>query len=84
MKKFECDICQQSVGEYDLTQLYDYYQIQDVKDVCKTCLGEISEVVSRIEKALEGVKSGWVRRTITRLVMRDRLGKFGRQIELKA
>lgn len=67
MKKFVCDICGKETSQYDLSTLYDYYQIDNIKDVCKYCNNEIRDVILRIDNAIQPIKHNWVKKFIQRL-----------------
>jgi hypothetical protein len=67
MKKFMCDICQIEVKQYDLTELYSWYQIGGIVDVCSDCNKEISNAQSRIYDALKPIKHSWVKKIILKM-----------------
>ena len=67
MKIFMCDICNIETKQYELTELYDWYKIGGVVDVCSSCNKEITNAQNKIDEALKPIKHNWVKKIILKL-----------------
>ena len=68
MKKYQCDVCQQEVGEYDLQELHCIYATEKTKHVCKECNDKITEAMRRVERAFSPIRESWIKQIIKKMM----------------
>lgn len=68
MKEFRCDICKRETGEYDLSTLYEKYAPEGIKDICKDCDKELTEVKGAMNIAVDGLRDNWIRKIIKKMI----------------
>lgn len=68
MKKFQCDVCQLDVGEYDLRELTYIYKTEEIKHICKGCNDKIIEALGQVERAFAPIRESWIKQIIKKMI----------------
>jgi len=73
MKLFQCDICKQEISEHDsLSTLYTKYQSEGIQHVCGGCDKELSNIRYALDKAVNDLKTGWMKKIIRRMAGKNK------------